>query len=219
MKSLALSAALAGSGNAQALTVGDMTYFLGPERNYITREIVNDSDLTRIYGITIRESAPPYGDVATWQSKGGDLMYAPKQLILRPRKSGWIRIYYKGENLYSPRYFFITFREERATSVNSGNLEAKPQLELQTILVVQPRIPRQTYLVEGGRFINTGNTVILATASGQCEGDGKCVRDRYLSPGQSLDLSSLGLGNEPIRVVIANGSESHEIILDKLNVH
>ncbi|KUZ21055.1 hypothetical protein WS50_08725 [Burkholderia territorii] len=208
---------LAWSCAAQALSVGDMTYFMGSGKDYLVREVVNDSDQTRVYGVSVEESAPPYGDVATWKPKGGDLMYAPKQLVLRPNMSGWLRLYFKGVSDDSPRYFRVTFREERAASIDTDAVKVKPRLELQTILVVQPRSPRQAYRVDGTLFVNSGNTVMLVTAHGECTLSIACMRDRYLSPGESLDLAGLNPVGGPVRVVLANGTDTHEVKVVPVN--
>ncbi|AOI60894.1 hypothetical protein WI26_25515 [Burkholderia diffusa] len=192
------------------MSVGDMTYFMNARQDYLVREVVNDSDRTRVYSVSVVESAPPYGDAKTWKPKGGDLMYAPKQLVLRPGQSGWLRLYYKGKNDDTPRFFQVIYREERAVAMEVDAVAVKPRLSLQTVLVVQPRQPRQFHRLDGARLINDGNTVMLATARGACAIAQHCMTDRYLAPGESLELGEFEQKRESVRVVLANGAEMEE---------
>ncbi|KWF80846.1 hypothetical protein WL93_01355 [Burkholderia diffusa] len=190
--------------SACALSIGDLTYFMGPQADYLAREVTNDSDRTRVYSVHVSQSAPPYADAKTWRPEGGELMYAPTKLILRPQKSGWLKLYYRGVKDGQARYYRVVFKEEPAVQIDKEAVEMKPRLSLESILVVQPRQARQSYRIEGNELVNDGNTVYLATAFGRCPDPRNCFRDRFLAPGERMDISGLVGGGESVRVVLGN---------------
>lgn len=190
--------------SAHALSIGDMTYFMAPKTDYLAREVTNDSDQTRVYSVHVVESAPPYADAKTWRPTGGTLLYAPNRLILRPHENGWLKLYYKGEKDDQARYYRVIFKEEPAVQIDKSTVEVKPRLSLESILVVQPRQARQSYRIEANQLVNDGNTVYLATAFGRCPDPRECFRDRFLAPGQSMELSGLVEAGESVRVVLGN---------------
>jgi hypothetical protein len=58
---------------------------------------------------------------------------------------------------------------------------------------------------------------MLATAHGECALLIDCMRDRYLSPGESLDLVGLNPVGGSVRVVLANGTDTHEVKVVPVN--
>ncbi|KVG36038.1 hypothetical protein [Burkholderia diffusa] len=190
--------------SACALSIGDLTYFMGPQADYLAREVTNDSDRTRVYSVHVSQSAPPYADAKTWRPEGGELMYAPTKLILRPQKSGWLKLYYRGVKDGQARYYRVVFKEEPAVQIDKEAVEMKPRLSLESILVVQPRQARQSYRIEGNELVNDGNTVYLATAFGHCPDPRDCFRDRFLAPGERMAISGLVGAGESVRVVLGN---------------
>ncbi|AIO35516.1 hypothetical protein DM39_5844 [Burkholderia cenocepacia] len=201
-----------------ALNVGDLTYFMRPDQNFIAREVLNDSGQARIYSVTVEEAAPPYIDANTWRPKGGELLYAPKRLVLRGHQANWLRLYYKGPADDQSRFYRITFTEERAMTREADDaVNIRPRLSLDTVLVVQPRQPRQSYRVDGTKLVNDGNTTFLATIHGHCEVARQCFVDRYLAPGFAIDFGALVEPEKSNRAVLWNGGIPQEKTINAVN--
>ncbi|WP_155630983.1 hypothetical protein [Burkholderia cepacia] len=215
---LGLAAQLAIAPVAYALNVGDLTYFMRTDQTFTAREVLNDSAQARVYSVTVEETAPPYIDANTWRPKGGELLYAPKRLVLRAHQANWLRLYYKGPADEQSRFYRITFTEERAmTSESDDAVNIRPRLSLDTVLVVQPRQPRQSYRVDGTKLVNDGNTSYLATVQGHCDAGKQCFVDRYLAPGASIDFGGLVEPGQPNRVVIWDGGIPQEKSINAAN--
>jgi Mat/Ecp fimbriae periplasmic chaperone len=192
---------------AWAISVGEMTYFMGSEQAYLSKSVVNDSAKARYYQVTVEESAPPYEGAVEQKVGKGALLYGPKQLLLRPNETKYLKLYYQGPQDDQPRYYRVTFHERPSFLMpHKDQPYFSTTASLSTILVVQPRKPKQAYQLKGGVLTNTGNTVYLAYVEGDCVNKAeKCVREKYLIPGGTMklegfrpDTATLFLSNEKI---------------------
>ncbi|MGR2682905.1 hypothetical protein [Chromobacterium haemolyticum] len=170
-----------------------MTYFMGSDTAFLARKVVNDTQQARFYDVSVEESDPPYGGAVERKAPAGELLYAPRQLLLRPNSSNWLKLYYHGPQDEHPRYYRITFRERPGALVSQGDTPRfTTSVRLSTILVVQPRQARQSYTIENGAILNSGNTVYLAYLEGRCPAElgvnVPCVREKYLVPDERLSL-------------------------------
>lgn len=181
------------SSSTWGLSVGELTYFMGSDTAFLARKVFNDTQQARFYDVSVEESDPPYGNAVERKAPAGELLYAPKQLLLRPNSSDWLKLYYRGPQDDHPRYYRITFRERPGALVPRGDTPRfTTSIRLSTILVVQPRKARQSYTFENGSVLNSGNTVYLAYLEGRCNVEPSislpCVREKYLAPGERLLL-------------------------------
>ena len=99
------------SSSAWAISVGEMTYFMGSDQDYLSKAVVNDSAKTRYYQLSVEETSPPYEGAVRKKAENGTLLFGPKQLLLRPNETKYIKLYYQGPSDDQARYYRITFIE------------------------------------------------------------------------------------------------------------
>lgn len=181
------------SSPAWAISVGEMTYFMGEDQFYLSKAVVNDSAQTRYYQVTVEETSPPYEGAKQQKIVKGALLYGPKQLLLRPNETKYLKLYYQGPQDNLARYYRVTFHERPGFLMPvKGAPHFYLTASLSTILVVQPRQAKQAYRIENGVLFNSGNTVYLASAEAPCiDKTEKCEKEKYLIPGGQLVLENL----------------------------
>ncbi|PRC91444.1 hypothetical protein [Solimicrobium silvestre] len=206
---------LSSSASAWSITVGEMTYFMGSNQTYLSKAVLNDSTQARYYQVTVEETDPPYKGAKLHKVVKGALLYAPKQLLLRPNETKFLKLYYQGPSDDQPRYYRVTFHERPGFSMHSvSEAYFSGTASLSTILVVQPRQPKQSYQLSNGVLRNNGNTVYLAYAQAPCSDEAeKCVKEKYLIPGGELVLDTLSaqsgtlfLSNETMQEIPMTGT-------------
>nr|WP_318424494.1 hypothetical protein [Iodobacter sp. CM08] len=173
-----------------------MTYFMGTKSTFLAKSVSNDSSQARFYQVTVEETDPPYAGARLKKVEKGALMYGPKQLLLRPNESKWLKLYYQGPADNQPRFYRVTFHERPGYVKAYQGAGFSGSASLSTILVVQPRQAQQAYVIENNVLKNTGNTAYLAYVEGVCTDTSKtepCIAERYLAPGGEMRVGSVSL--------------------------
>lgn len=186
---------------AWGISVGEMTYFMGPEQSFLSKAVHNDSKKTRYYQVSIEESDPPYAGAKEHKIKQGALLYGPKQLLLRPDETQFLKLYYRGPADDQPRYYRVVFHERPGFTLQGHDpARFNGSASLGTILVVQPRRAEQGYQIKENILYNTGNTVYLAYLKAPCalNKTEECIKEKYLIPGETLALDELDIENSTL---------------------
>ena len=150
---------------AQAISVGNLTFSLPAEADFASKRVVNNNKSARLYRIAVSAIDRPGGSEVRSRPVDGELLFAPRQLVLQAGESEYFKFYYHGPRDNRERYYRVSFREvptrnQTRRSPTGGEVSTEPVVVMDTILVVRPRQVQFKWSFDKvtGTVSNTGNT-------------------------------------------------------------
>lgn len=150
---------------AQAIYVGNQTFSINAESNMFAKLLVNNNKSPRLYRITVRAIDTPGTSESYYQPADGELLFAPRQMMLQPGESDFFKFYYHGPADDKERYYRIAFEEippqnRTSTKAKDSIISMMPVIVMDTILVVRPRKINFKWFLDHsrGEVANKGNT-------------------------------------------------------------
>lgn len=78
----------------QAISVGNLTFSLPSETDFVSKRVVNNNKSARIYRIAISAIDSPGSSELRTRPVDGELLFAPRQLALQAGESEYFKFYY-----------------------------------------------------------------------------------------------------------------------------
>ena len=160
----------------QAISVGNLTFSLPSETDFVSKRVVNNNKSARIYRIAISAIDSPGSSELRTRPVDGELLFAPRQLALQAGESEYFKFYYHGPQDNRERYYRVSFREV-----------------MDTILVVRPRQVQFKWSFDKvtGTVSNTGNTWFKLLIKPGCDSTEEEGDAWYLRPGDVVHQPEL----------------------------
>ena len=178
---------------ANAIYVGNQTFSIDAESNMFAKLVINNNKSARLYRITIRAIDSPGISEVYSQPADGELLFAPRQMMLQSGESDFFKFYYHGPADDKERYYRVAFEEippQNRTSKNANDsiISMVPVIVMDTILVVRPREINFKWSLDHskGEVANNGNTWFKALLKPGCGANEDASTTWYLRPGESL---------------------------------
>ncbi|HBQ7126115.1 TPA: hypothetical protein ACXG2J_001562 [Klebsiella pneumoniae] len=175
---------------AQAISVGNLTFSLPAEADFASKRVVNNNKSARLYRIAVSAIDRPGGSEVRSRPVDGELLFAPRQLVLQAGESEYFKFYYHGPRDNRERYYRVSFHEIPTRNLTrrsptGGEVSMEPVVVMDTILVVRPREVQFKWSFDkvAGTVSNTGNTWFKLLIKPGCdsteeEGDAWYLRPR-----------------------------------------
>lgn len=175
-----------------AIDIGSLTATMEPKQDFINRMVMNTGSITRVYQVNAVKLDTPKLTGSESKIMGGELLFSPKQFSLAPAQRQNVKLYYKGPQDSTERYYRVTFTElahvarggEEEQPTISGALDLKTSIR--SILVIRPRNVHFDYKVNlaEGYITNTGNTYFEFMVKQGCDQSDSDADSRYVLPGE-----------------------------------
>lgn len=180
---------------AQAISVGNLTFSLPAEADFASKRVVNNNKSARLYRIAVSAIDRPGGSEVRSRPVDGELLFAPRQLVLQAGESEYFKFYYHGPRDNRERYYRVSFREIPTRNLTrrsptGGEVSMEPVVVMDTILVVRPREVQFKWSV-AGTVSNTGNTWFKLLIKPGCDSTEEEGDAWYLRPGDVVRQPAL----------------------------
>ena len=183
---------------AQAISVGNLTFSLPAEADFASKRVVNNNKSARLYRIAISAIDRPGGSEVRSRPVDGELLFAPRQLVLQAGESEYFQFYYPGPRDNRERYYRVSFREIPTRNLTrrsptGGEVSMEPVVVMDTILVVRPREVQFKWSFDkvAGTVSNTGNTWFKLLIKPGCDSTEEEGDAWYLRPGDVVRQPAL----------------------------
>ena len=179
---------------ANAIYVGNQTFSIDAESSMFAKLVVNNNKSPRLYRITIRAIDSPGISEVYSQPADGELLFAPRQMMLQSGESDFFKFYYHGPADDKERYYRVAFEEippqnRTSKSANDSIISMVPVIVMDTILVVRPRKINFKWSLDHskGEVANRGNTWFKLLLKPGCGASEDASTTWYLRPGDKLN--------------------------------
>ena len=183
---------------AQAISVGNLTFSLPAEADFASKRVVNNNKSARLYRIAVSAIDRPGGSEVRSRPVDGELLFAPRQLVLQAGESEYFKFYYHGPRDNRERYYRVSFREIPTRNLTrrsptGGEVSMEPVVVMDTILVVRPREVQFKWSFDkvAGTVSNTGNTWFKLLIKPGCDSTEEEGDDWDLRPGDVVRQPAL----------------------------
>ena len=183
---------------AQAISVGNLTFSLPAEADFASKRVVNNNKSARLYRIAVSAIDRPGGSEVRSRPVDGELLFAPRQLVLQAGESEYFKFYYHGPRDNRERYYRVSFREIPTRNLTrrsptGGEVSMEPVVVMDTILVVRPREVQFKWSFDkaAGTVSNTGNTWFKLLIKPGCDSTEEEWDAWYLRPGDVVRQPAL----------------------------
>ena len=183
---------------AQAISVGNLTFSLPAEADFASKRVVNNNKSARLYRIAVSAIDRPGGSEVRSRPVDGELLFAPRQLVLQAGESEYFKFYYHGPRDNRERHYRVSFREIPTRNLTrrsptGGEVSMEPVVVMDTILVVRPREVQFKWSFDkvAGTVSNTGNTWFKLLIKPGCDSTEEEGDAWYLRPGDVVRQPAL----------------------------
>ena len=183
---------------AQAISVGNLTFSLPAEADFASKRVVNNNKSARLYRIAVSAIDRPGGSEVRSRPVDGELLFAPRQLVLQAGESEYFKFYYPGPRDNRERYYRVSFHEIPTRNLTrrsptGGEVSMEPVVVMDTILVVRPREVQFKWSFDkvAGTVSNTGNTWFKLLIKPGCDSTEEEGDAWYLRPGDVVRQPAL----------------------------
>ena len=183
---------------AQAISVGNLTFSLPAEADFASKRVVNNNKSARLYRIAVSAIDRPGGSEVRSRPVDGELLFAPRQLVLQAGESEYFKFYYHGPRDNRERYYRVSFHEIPTRNLTrrsptGGEVSMEPVVVMDTILVVRPREVQFKWSFDkvAGTVSNTGNTWFKLLIKPGCDSTEEEGDAWYLRPGDVVRQPAL----------------------------
>ena len=183
---------------AQAISVGNLTFSLPAEADFASKRVVNNNKSARLDRIAVSAIDRPGGSEVRSRPVDGELLFAPRQLVLQAGESEYFKFYYHGPRDNRERYYRVSFHEIPTRNLTrrsptGGEVSMEPVVVMDTILVVRPREVQFKWSFDkvAGTVSNTGNTWFKLLIKPGCDSTEEEGDAWYLRPGDVVRQPAL----------------------------
>ncbi len=183
---------------ALAISVAILNVSLRAEADFASKRVVNNNKSARLYRIAVSAIDRPGGSEVRSRPVDGELLFAPRQLVLQAGESEYFKFYYHGPQDNRERYYRVSFREvptrnQTRRSPTGGEVSTEPVVVMDTILVVRPRQVQFKWSFDRvtGTVSNTGNTWFKLLIKPGCDSTEEEGDAWYLRPGDVVHQPEL----------------------------
>ncbi|WP_373859683.1 fimbria/pilus periplasmic chaperone [Klebsiella pneumoniae] len=183
---------------AQAISVGNLTFSLPAEADFASKRVVNNNKSARLYRIAVSAIDRPGGSEVRSRPVDGELLFAPRQLVLQAGESEYFKFYYHGPRDNRERYYRVSFHEIPTRNLTrrsptGGEVSMELVVVMDTILVVRPREVQFKWSFDkvAGTVSNTGNTWFKLLIKPGCDSTEEEGDAWYLRPGDVVRQPAL----------------------------
>ncbi|HGK4130088.1 fimbria/pilus periplasmic chaperone [Klebsiella pneumoniae] len=183
---------------AQAISVGNLTFSLPAEADFASKRVVNNNKSARLYRIAVSAIDRPGDSEVRSRPVDGELLFAPRQLVLQAGESEYFKFYYHGPRDNRERYYRVSFHEIPTRNLTrrsptGGEVSMEPVVVMDTILVVRPREVQFKWSFDkvAGTVSNTGNTWFKLLIKPGCDSTEEEGDAWYLRPGDVVRQPAL----------------------------
>ncbi|WP_434586765.1 fimbria/pilus periplasmic chaperone [Klebsiella sp. R390] len=183
---------------SQAISVGNLTFSLGAEEQFVAKRVLNNNKSARLYQVSVVGIDRPGGNEVRSRPADGELLFAPRQLTLQAGQGEYFKFYYHGPQDNRERYYRVSFREiptrnRVARNAAGGTVGIDPVVVMETILAVRPRQVqfRWAFDPSAGSLSNSGNTWFKLLIKPGCDSTEEEGEAWYLRPGDVLRQAAL----------------------------
>lgn len=176
-----------------AISIGDLTFSMDSEEQFVAKKVLNNNDSARLYQVSVTGIDRPGGKEIRSRPADGELLFSPSQLTLQAGEGENFKFYYNGIKDDRERYYRVSFREIPSYSQVvrrkvDNVVSMAPVVVVDAILVVRPRQINFKWNIDQrtGAISNTGNTwfkLLIKPGCGTKEEDSEAW---YLRPGDVL---------------------------------
>ncbi|MGG8006761.1 fimbria/pilus periplasmic chaperone [Klebsiella aerogenes] len=181
-----------------AISIGNLTFSLPSESNYVSKRITNNNKSARLYRVSVNKIDSPGINETISRSVDGELLFAPRQLTLQAGESELFKFYYHGPQDNRERYYRVSFTEiptftNSIQNSSGAYISMAPVIIMDSILVVRPRKVKfsWSYNRKDGSLSNTGNTWFKLLIKPGCNSKEEEGDAWYLRPGDIIHESAL----------------------------
>lgn len=180
---------------AQAISVGNLTFSLPAEADFASKRVVNNNKSARLYRIAVSAIDRPGGSEVRSRPVDGELLFAPRQLVLQAGESEYFKFYYHGPRDNRERYYRVSFRE-----IPTRNLTRRSptggEVSMEPVVVMDTMRPREvqfkwSFDKVAGTVSNTGNTWFKLLIKPGCDSTEEEGDAWYLRPGDVVRQPAL----------------------------
>jgi len=182
---------------AKAIYIGDLTFSLPADQEFVAKRILNNNKSARLYQVSITGINSPGKQEVSSRPTDGELLFAPRQLVLQAGQSEYFKLYYHGPKDDRERYYRVSFREipteQREMKNKIGKVNLEPIVTIDTIMVVRPRNVNFKWQYDAihGVVTNTGNTWFKLLIKPGCQTSEEDGDAYYVKPGEKVQMSQL----------------------------
>ncbi|MGU3430988.1 fimbria/pilus periplasmic chaperone [Enterobacter hormaechei] len=183
---------------AQAISVGNLTFSLAAEDNFVSKRVINNNKSARLYRVSVVAIDRPGSKEVRSRPADGELLFSPRQFTLQTGDSEYFKFYYHGPKDDRERYYRVSFREIPTHNYVMRNksgivVSIDPVVVMETILVVRPRKAnfKWAYDRKAGTLRNNGNTWFKLLIKPGCDTTEEDGDSWYLRPGDVVRQASL----------------------------
>lgn len=175
-----------------AISVGNLTFSLPSDKEFVAKRVLNNNKSARLYQVSITAIDSPSSHEVRSRTGDGELLFAPRQLVLQAGQSEYYKFYYHGPKDGRERYYRVSFKEmppqSRSMANKAGSISMEPIVILDTIMVVRPRKVnfKWSYDPVAGSVSNQGNTWFKLLIKPGCQSSEEEGDAWYLRPGETL---------------------------------
>ncbi|EKT56100.1 hypothetical protein [Providencia burhodogranariea] len=191
LKALLLVALLACYGNAYALYLDSDISSIESAQQFFSKSYINDTKRTNLYNFSVYKIDKPGSNEQAKVIEDGEVIFTPLKKILLPGEHEFFKIFYRGKEDDTERYYKIIISETPFEMKKDGQKNKQPlfypTLSLETYFVVRPVSPKFKYELNQDKGIleNAGNTYFRVLLHDNCEEDTDSIPYMlYLLPNQ-----------------------------------
>lgn len=178
------------SSGANALIIENLNIDFLPEKGVVFQKIKNDTSVQQNYTVSLVQVDVPKEHGHETEIMDGEVMFSPKQLILKSGEQAGFKFYYTGPHDSKERYYRVKFTEtplQAQVIVSKGqHTQSDVVVSLEAILIVRPWVRHFDYTFSKGVVNNKGNTWFQYVSSQGCSSRYKY--SKYIPPGQQLKI-------------------------------
>lgn len=199
-----------GLSNGWALQINNVSAMISPDKNSIETRINNDSDTATFLAVKLQQVSSPAQNGRLISNDASDQIVISKNKMLIPAQMQQsVSFRYIGPADNQERYYRILWYQE--SIANQGNASDAPQaIQLETILVVNPRQDDLRYSIDKGMLSNDGNSSFKAYVHGTCRNNTaktSCQEYQYFMPGWKKSFSQVDITKPGSSIIIQHNGD------------
>lgn len=191
LRALLLVVLLTCYGNACALYLDSDISSMESTQQFFSKSYINDTKRTNLYNFSVYKIDKPGSNEQAKIIENGELIFTPLKKILLPGEHEFFKIFYRGKEDDTERYYKIIISETPFDMKKDGQKNKQllfyPTVSLETYFVVRPISSKFEYELNQDKGIlkNTGNTYFRVLLHNSCEEEADSIPYMlYLLPNQ-----------------------------------
>lgn len=193
-----------------AVFLDSLIFDVAPEASFISRAVKNDTARNNLYELTtVKIDKPGKGGEKRIFRGEKEVLYTPLRLTSQPGETAYFKLFYRGPEDETERYYRVIFRESPVMLFpflqRKQNMDIIPVIAVSTLLIVRPRKAKLAFTVDEkkGTLQNSGNTFFRVIIQNGCHGDDESSTQFSMLPGESWQDPRINASNR--KFIVAMG--------------